>query len=162
MENKVGENVPSPKAIAELVEQLKAINAQLRKFGITLSVDERKRLLRARREADPMVKRVHDLAVKYNIAIPGITLQGMAKDMSLRERIHPIVDLMRAGLALAEDTEGQAESEMWEAFLAYYGILSSMAERLPELSTELEPVTAFMANGKRRKEPPVEATPKPA
>jgi hypothetical protein len=105
---------------------------------------------------------VHDLSAKYSIVIPGISLQGMAKDMTLRERIHPIVDMLRAALTLAEDTEGQAESEMWEAFLAYYGVLSSMADRLPELSIELEPVVAFMANGKRRKEAPEAGAGKPA
>lgn len=154
MENKVGDKVPSPKVVAEIVDEIKSVNAKLKKFGVTLSVDERKRLLHARREADPMVKRVHELSLKYGVNLPGIPVQGMVSDMTLRDRLLPIVDLLRAALALADDTEGQAESEMWEAFLAHYGVLSSMADKLPELATELAPVVAFMANGKRRKEAP--------
>jgi hypothetical protein len=149
MDNKVGDNMPSAKAFAALLQQLKDVVEQLKKFGITLSGDERKRLLHARREADPMVKRVHDLAVKYNIAIPKIPLQGMTNDMLLREHMQPIVDELRAGLTVAEDTEGEAESEMWEAFLAYYGVLANMAPRMPELATELAPVVTFMSNKRR-------------
>ena len=48
----------------------------------------------------------------------------------------------------------QADSEAWDAFLAYYGVLSSMADRDPELAVELEPVVQFMANGPRQKAPP--------
>ncbi len=64
--------------------------------------------------------------------------------------MHPLSDLFRAGLVLAEDTEGQAESEMWQAFLAYYGVLCKMAEMNPALAVELQPVIDFMATGKRR------------
>lgn len=58
-------------------------------------------------------------------------------------------------MVLAEDTEGQAESEMWEAFLAYYGVLSKMAEQNPTLAVELAPVVDFMARRKpaARKDP---------
>src|SRR3954462_9061861 len=101
MDNKVGDKLPSTKALAALLQQLKDVVEQLKKFGITLSADDRKRLLHARREADPMVKRVHDLAVKYNVAIPSIPLDGMTNDMLLRERIQPIVDQLRAGLTVA-------------------------------------------------------------
>ena len=59
-------------------------------------------------------------------------------------------------LTFAEDTGTQAGSEGWEAFLAYYGVLSSMADRNPELAAELEPVVQLMATGPRPKEPPVE------
>lgn len=52
---------------------------------------------------------------------------------------------------LAEDTGTQAASEAWEAFLAYYGVLSSMAERSPELAAELQTVVDFMATGPCKK-----------
>jgi hypothetical protein len=153
MQNKVGDNAPSAKVMAGLVEQLAAIVEQMKSFGITLPKDDRKRLLHARRDADPMVQRVHDLAVKHGVTIKDIPLDGMQNDKALRARLHPLADLFRAGLTLAEDTEGQAESEMWEAFLAYYGVLANMAQRTPELAVELAPVIEFMAHGKRRAPP---------
>ena len=54
-------------------------------------------------------------------------------------------------LQLAEDTGTQAGSEAWEAFLAYYGVLSSMGERMPDLAAELQTVVDFMAIGPRKK-----------
>lgn len=39
------------------------------------------------------------------------------------------------------------------AFLAYYGVLSSMAERSAELAAELKTVVDFMATGPRKKAP---------
>ncbi|MCC6559619.1 MAG: hypothetical protein IT372_42425 [Polyangiaceae bacterium] len=80
----------------------------------------------------------------------------MMNDRALRTRMHPLADLFRAGGVIADDTEGQAESEMWEAFLAYYGVLANMAQRTPELAVELAPVVEFMASGKRR---PAKTTP---
>jgi len=150
MNNRVGDNAPTPEVMGQLHAQLSAIVEQLKTFGVILSPEERKSLLHARRNADPMVERVHDLAAKYGINLPNIPLQGMMNDKALRARLHPLADLFRAGLTLAEDTEGQAESEMWEAFLAYYGVLSKMAEMHPALAVDLQPVIDFMATGKRR------------
>jgi len=150
MENKVGDNVPTAEVMAELVEQLGAIVEQIKQFGIILSAEDRKRLLHARRDADPMVQRVHDLAVKYGVNVKDIPLTGMMNDRALRARMHPLADLFRSGVVIAEDTEGEAESEMWEAFLAYYGVLANMAQRTPELAVEIAPVRDFMASGKRR------------
>ena len=158
MKNRVGDNAPTAEVMSQLVSQLAAIVAQLQTFGIVLSPEERKRLLHARRDADPMVQRVNDLAVKHGVTLKDIPLQGMMNDQALRARLHPLADLFRAGLAVAEDTEGQAESEMWEAFLAHYGVLAKMAEQDPVLAVELQPVVEFMAHGKRRA-PRAEAPP---
>jgi hypothetical protein len=43
-------------------------------------------------------------------------------------------------LTVIDDTEGQAESESWDAFLAYYPTLSGMATHIPSLAAELEDV----------------------
>ena len=149
MQNRVGDNAPTPEVLNQLVTQLDAIVTQLRTFGLILTPEERKVLLHARKDADPMVQRVHKLATKHGVALKDIPLTGMINDLNLRAVMHPLTDLFRTGLVLAGDTEGQAESEMWEAFLAYYGVLSKMAEQDPELSLELKPVVEFMARRRR-------------
>ena len=53
----------------------------------------------------------------------------------------------------------EAEGEMWETFLAYYAVLSSMAARVPQLAVDLKPVTEFMARSRRRA--PAGSTPEP-
>lgn len=47
----------------------------------------------------------------------------------------------------------QASSEVWEGYLAYYGVLSSMAQRMPDVAAELQTVVDFMATGPRKKTP---------
>jgi hypothetical protein len=96
-----------------------------------------------------MVQRVHDLSIKYNITLPGTSLAGMLRDMTLRSLLNPIADVLRSSLRLVEDTMGQAESEMWQAFLEYYGVLSNMSKSIPELEIELRPVKEFMARKRR-------------
>jgi hypothetical protein len=44
-----------------------------------------------------------------------------------------------------------AYGEAWQAFLGYYGVLSSMASRDPDLAKRLGPITDFMS--RRRVKP---------
>jgi hypothetical protein len=153
IDNKVGHDLPSSDDVKKLIQSLETILATIKTFGIVLDQEERKRLLHARKNADPHVQRVHDLAAKYNVAIPDIPLEGMQDDATLHRTLAPITNLARTIFVMSEDTEGQAESEMWQAFLAYYGVLSSMASRNAELAVELEPVKTWMATTTRRRGP---------
>lgn len=151
MDNKVGDNAPDAVTGAQLLANLADIVALLAKFCITLSKDERKRLLHARLGSEPHIARIHDLALKHNIDIDNIPLTGMLADLALFTLLRPIQDLLRNALQMVDDTAGQAESEAWEAFLAYYGALSGMAKHLPALATAMAPTVAFMATGPRAK-----------
>lgn len=149
MSNRVGDNAPSDADFAAMLQALIKVIEDLKPAAVTLSTDERKSLLHARKDADPIVEKVHALATKYKVEVPDRPLAGMMADMNLRKRLHPLADAARLLLALAEDTEGQAEHEMWESFLAYYGVLSSMSARTAELAVELAPVKEFMAHRKK-------------
>jgi hypothetical protein len=154
MDNKVGDKLLTPQKAGQLLKQLKDLIEQLKPYGITLTTDDHKRALRPRKGAEPHIERVHDLAVKHGVSLKNIPLDGMANDLALAKQFRPFEEEMRAGLQLTEDTGMQADSEAWEAFLAYYGVLSSMAERLPELAAELQTVVEFMATGPRKKPSP--------
>jgi hypothetical protein len=154
MDNKVGDKLLTPEKRAELLKQLKGIVEELKPYGITLITDDRKRTLRPRKGAEPHMQRVHDLAKKHGLSLKGIALDGMAADLDLTKQFQPFEDEFRIGLQLAEDTGTQASSEAWEAFLAYYGVLSSMADRSPDLAAELQTVVDFMATGPRKKAAP--------
>lgn len=156
MENKVGHKLLSPQKRAQLIKQLQSVIDELKAYGITLTTDDRKRVLRPRRGAEQQIQRVHDLAVRHGVKLKDYPLDGMADDLELAKQFEPFEDEFQRGLTLAEDTGNQAGSEAWEAFLAYYGVLSSMADRMPDLAAELKPVIEFMAVGRRKK---VEAPP---
>ena len=154
MENRVGDKLLSPQKLTKLLELAKSVAEELRPYGVTLTTDERKRTLRPRKGAEVHMQRVHDLAVKHGVTLKNIPLDGMANDLALAKQFSPIEDELRVALQLAEDTATQAGSEAWEAFLAYYGVLSSMADRSPDLAAELSTVVDFMATGPRAKKAP--------
>jgi len=156
MANIVGDNPLTPALRKQIVLQIVGLLEQLRPHGTMLNKDARKRTLRPRRGADEHMQRVHDLAVKHGVSLKNISLDGMAADLELANQFQPIEDELRTVLTFAEDTGTQAGSEAWEAFLAYYGVLSSMADRDPELAAELEPVIKLMAHGPRQKAAPTE------
>jgi hypothetical protein len=108
---------------------------------------------------------VRDLAARRKVAIKGIPLAGLADDVALSKQFLTFEHELRAALQLVEETGLQADAEAWEAFLAYYGVLSSMADRDPGLAAELAPVVEFMAHGPRAKKavpaPPAPVPPAP-
>ncbi len=154
MDNKVGDNSLTVQEVAELLTQAKAISAKLKAHGIVLTTDERKRLLRARRGANEHIQRVVDLATKHGVSLPNVPLAGIANDLKLEQQLQPIGEELRVALQLAEDTGAQAASEAWEGFLAYYGVLSSMAQRMPDVAADLASVVEFMAKRSSRKSQP--------
>ena len=151
MENRVGEKKLSDQKRAQVLKIAEDIIAQLNGVGVVLSTDERKRVLRPRKGADLHMATVHRLAEKYAIDLKGMPLSGMGDDLALGEQLVEIENKLRVALTIAEDTGAQADSEAWEAFLGYYGVLNSMAQRNPELAEELVTVVEFMANGPRKK-----------
>jgi hypothetical protein len=153
MDNKVGDKLLTPQKLAQLLKQARDLVEQLKPYGVTLATDDRKRTLRPRKGAEAHIQRVHELAARHGVSLKNIPLDGMASDLALARQFQPFEDELRAGLQLAEDTGAQAASEAWEAFLAYYGVLSSMAERSADLAAELQTVVDFMATGPRKKPP---------
>lgn len=152
MDNLVGDNAPTDAALADLLARYEAIVTEIKQFGLVLSVEARRRLLHPRKDADEHVERVIDLAIKHGQSLPGISLQGMRNDFRLAKAMRPVADRAILADQLVADTTGQAEHEYWQGFLAYYGVLTTLSLRLPELAKELEPVTKFMATGRRSRD----------
>ena len=153
MENRVGNNVPSPAKLQSLLKQLQDVIAELQKFGIVLTVEERKQLLRARRDSEPHQRLVHELASKKGLDLTGFPLPDMLNDINLVQALEPFDSAATLGQQLVSDTLLEADTEAWQAFLAYYAVLSSMAKRDAELATQLKPVVEFMKTGKRKPGP---------
>lgn len=155
MDNRVGDNIPTPVKLADLQKKLGEVVSELEKFCIVLSKDERKRLLRARKDSEPMVERVANLAERHKISVPGVDRSSMLNDVRLTQVLQPIGAQLERALQLVQDTTMQADTEAWQAFLAYYGVLSSLSSRIPEVEGALQPVVDYMKVGKKHApEPP--------
>jgi hypothetical protein len=154
MENRVGNNVPSSAKLQSLLKQLTDVIAELQKFGVVLTTEERKRLLRARRDSEAHQRLIYDLASKKGLSLAGFPLADMLNDINLVQALEPFASAMTLGEQLVADTLLEADTEGWQAFLAHYAVLSSMAERDAELATQLKPVVEFMKTGRRKPAPP--------
>ena len=144
MENRVGDNTPSAATFAAISKKLSDAVTELEKFCITLSKDERKRLLRSRKDSEPMMRRIADLVQRHKVTVPGIELQSMLNDLELVDTLSPIELLLERSLQLVQDTSAQADTEAWQAFLAYYGVLSSLSNRNAEIEGAIAPVVEYM------------------
>lgn len=151
MENRVGDKALTDQKRTAMLKQIHEVTTVLKSIGVVLTPDERKRVLRARRGADEHIETVLRLARKHELNLKNIPLDGLAADLALGKQLDSIETELRVALTIAEDTGAQADSEAWEAFLAYYGILQSMAQRNAEIETELGTVVEFMSNGPRKK-----------
>ena len=80
-------------------------------------------------------------------------LDGMLNDLNLVQALEPFESALELGSQLVADTILQADTEGWQAFLGYYGVLATMAERDAELATLLRPAIEFMKYGRRKPEP---------
>ena len=153
MENRVGDTLPTAAKLAELQKKLSEVLTELEKFCITLTKDERKHLPRSRKDADPMMQRVADLAAQQSITVPGIDAKDMHNDLALAALLVPLIAQSERILQLLSDTTLQADGEAWQAFLAFYGVLSSLAPRNADIQNAMAPGQEFMKYKRRTSAP---------
>ncbi len=139
MENLVGDNLPSPEKIQAMLKKCIELRTEVSKLGIVLSPDQRKRRLRMRKGAMALVPLLISLVKKQGLEVASVPLAGMQADARLSAELSPFEDHVTALSQLILDTITEAEHELWQAFLMYYGILKSTAVRVPELKAELPP-----------------------
>ena len=149
MDNKVGEYLPTSAKTQTWTTQLKSLRAEMGKYTIKLSPDERKHLAQIRTGGESIVTLVSDLAVKYGIHLPDMPVDGMRDDLVLAQRLGPLYSELSLLLSQVEDTIAQARSEAWQAATGNYSVLSRVAAANPSLAKELEAAKAFFA--RRRK-----------
>jgi hypothetical protein len=148
VDNKVGDKLFAEKKATTLLKQLLDIIEQLREIGIVHKTGTK--LAYPRKGAADQIQTVHDLAVKYGLSVKSAPLDGMLRDVALSKQVRPFANALRGGLKLADDTINQADSEAWGAFLAYYNLLSALAEKDSEVAVEMASVIEFMSTGPRQ------------
>lgn len=144
MENKVGDNVPAQKKLDELLAKTRAVVEELQAFCITLQKDERPYTIKPHKGADVLAAKVHDLALRYEISVKNVPVEGMKNDLRLTQQLQPFEAVFALGTQLIADTTLQANSEYYTAFLALYGALSKAAEHDAALAVEIKDVQDAM------------------
>lgn len=153
MENKVGDNLPAPKKIDDLVKQTASHLEELQTFCITLQKDERATTVKPPNGTEQLVPTVHDLATRHEITVKNVPLNGMMNDLRLAQAMPRFQALFALGAQLVADTMLQAKSEYYTAFLAYYDALVAAADHDPLLAAELKPIKDAMRKQHRSSHP---------
>lgn len=156
MENKVGDEVPTEAEIVAAVKVIAELRAKLAKFTVKLTPEERRHLLRFRPGGERIVELIGGLAEKYDVTLPDMPVEGMRDDLTLAQRLAPLVrEVNLLGEHLA-DTTAAAYSEAWQAATGNYSVLSRVSAANPALASELGPAKEFFATRKRKTTPPAE------
>lgn len=144
MENKVGDNVPAPKKIEDLLQQTANQVEQLQAFCVTLHPEERSATIKPPAGTDALARSVHELATRHEVTVKNVPLDGMMNDLRLAETMPRFQAIFALGAQLVADTMLQAKSEYYSAFLSYYDALLAAAEHDPMLAAEMRPIQDAM------------------
>ena len=161
MRNRVGSHNPSVDEVAERQKEVQHASAQSSAYLQPLSTEERKRTLKFRPGGNLVVALVRRLATKYDVNLPGVSVEDMTNDMDLWDRLVPLSEVVHSYARAIDDTILLAQSEAWWAATAYYTVLCRLAKVDPSLAAALEPAIAFFAHGPRTPKPPPSPTPSP-
>lgn len=80
-----------------------------------------------------------------------MSVDDMNADFQIYQQTRELAGAIAEVHQLMQDTRLVAGAECWQAWLAYYGALCSIASRDGELATRIQPAVDFMATGPRKK-----------
>lgn len=154
MENRVGDHVPTQPELDRQVKTLDDLRAKNAGWTVKLDAQQRKQAPKPRTGAEPKVRMIARLAVKYGVDSTDTPVDGMLADLELADRVTPVAQAAALLAETYDDTRLQAEAEYWHAATALYALLRDRARNNQELAKELEDVSQFFALGKRRPKTP--------
>jgi hypothetical protein len=155
IKNVVGAVVPADDQQKQAEAKTKEIVEWMRTWGVMLDPAERNTFLKPKLGGDRMVELMLEFIEKYSLNIASVPPAELENDLAVARAAERFERELAVAHQLACDTRIAAWGEVWQAFLAYYGVLSSMASRDAALATQLAPITEFMA---RRRTKPARGT----
>lgn len=151
MQNKVGAAVPDPAESAKMVADVEAISTHVGKYVARLNQEERQRALRMPDGGEAIAGLIAQLLNKYAVTLPGIAGDDILRDLTLAERLRPLVPSLELLLRLAQDGVLEAEAEAWYGTTAGYTALVRLSGHDATLAAELKPAMEFFGVGRKRK-----------
>ena len=153
MENRVGDNVPPPDQLNPLLGQTQKVKDTLEGFCVTLTPEERQSRVKPLRGAEAKIRLAADLCQRYGVSLKSVPVEGMLADLDLVQKMAPFVAALKSSAQMVEDTQDQAFSESWLAFLALYGALQVASDHDAALAEEMKELVDFMRIYANRKKP---------
>ena len=153
MQDRVGAKVPTDEQIAGWVSAINKLQQEMAPFGVGLTPDERRHTLRFRLGGEPIVQLLAAGVKKHDVALPGISAEGMLADLQLLQRMKPVRDAAESLFQFTDDTILEASAECWYAATAYYTALSRMVSTFPDIKSTIAEVSSFFSRRRQRSQP---------
>lgn len=154
MQDKVGSNVPTEQEIQNLVDDLKALQAKVEAYTISLTTEERSATTKMRIGGEGVVGTIGTLATDHKLSLPEISVEAMNADLLLAQRLRPLASAAGAFAQRLDDTILEAQSECWWAATAFYTTLARLSGANATMQSALKPVVDFFAVGRRKPKAP--------
>lgn len=150
MDNKVGDNLPTEAEFQARTAQLDDFLTWLQQFCTNLTPEQRERLTRGRRGAEPHLLQIAETAKQYGWSAPGVTPDQVINDLRLVKALGPIQHKLGLAQGLVEDAMSQGSSEANEGGYMFYGMAQSMGSRIPEIEASVRPFAEFLSNTRKK------------
>ncbi len=141
----------TPEEIEEITGYLDRISSILVAKGKALSSEERIKLPKARKGFEKYLVMLLAIARESNVDLKMHPIDGLMTDVQLQQGLTVINQRLKGLSTLSNDTISLANSEAWQAFLDYYGVLNAMGVHDPNISGRMKPIVQFMSINQRKK-----------
>jgi len=152
MQDRVGSKIPTEEQISGWLTKIKQLQQEITPFGVGLTPDERRHTLKFRLGGEPIVHGLAAAVRNHDVALPGVTADGMEADLTLAQKLKPVRDAAESLYQFADDTILEATSECWYAATAYYTAFSRMVSSFPDIKALVSEVALFFARRRRQPE----------
>lgn len=140
----------SAKQIAACLAQLKKVVKPFAEVP-PLSADDRKRLAKLKRGAHQVVPTIADLARKFAIEAPGMSVDDMMSNLQHAQRVEPLLNFIAAFHQTLKDEYLASSGAAWKTATVTYRMLSNAGDGNRRVADELEQVTKWFRHKGRRK-----------
>ncbi len=153
MHNMVGHHIPTLAEVKKDVKTLTGIRAKLAKSTVKLTSEDRRRAVKMRTGGEEVVRIIMGLAERTGLSLTKASVEDVRRDMTLVERLKPVLEEVEELRSILADTILEAESEAWAATQTYYSSLVRMQSGDGHLESALAPVIDFFSTGRRFSKP---------
>jgi hypothetical protein len=145
--------------IEACLEQIDAIGQKLAPYVSSLTPNQRRSTLKARKEVDRVVPLLARLGKRFGLSTTQIDTAEMEQQLAVANLALPLLARVTSLRDMLADTVLASHGNAWETASTLYGILSRLARRNPALSAELAVVQSAFRNKKRAAAEEATATP---
>jgi hypothetical protein len=142
-------SVSSDPLIEKACAALDGLSQELAGRMVALSPSDRQHLPRIRKGWEGLVPKLADLAERYGVTIPGVSIDAMVSAAQNAQGLAPLAGRVAKLNQSLADTTLLAQGTTWKGATALYTVLSRAVLIHPELGAEMAPMRAFFALGSR-------------